>query len=216
MRVGLGQLGHTGRLSLRYDCCSAFSVLKCVWWRPTLQRTRRMHLFVYLNEATAWSRTVSLGEEAPKPLEAVSSPRRVREKKKKQHTHTLQQLCLYAEPSFFFVYQFPAWCEELEHKDAAWFSSQTSRYRRSLCLLDTFMIHRGLRGESRRRNILSVLCSAAAAGKKKKNKLCCPICISFPSDGLPTERYISTNHRARGGNWNACVDTAATTLCPGM
>lgn len=102
MRVGLGQLGHTGRLSLRYDCCSAFSVLKCVWWRPTLQRTRRMHLFVYLNEATAWSRTVSLGEEAPKPLEAVSSPRRVREKKKKQHTHTLQQLCLYAEPSFFF------------------------------------------------------------------------------------------------------------------
>lgn len=134
----------------------------------------------------------------------------------KKHTHTLQQLCLYAEPSFFFVYQFPGRCEELEHKDAAWFSSQTSRYRRSLCLLDTFMIHRGLRGESRRRNILSVLCSAAAAGKKNKNKLCCTICISFPSDGLPTERYILKNHRARRGNWNASVDTAGTTLCPGM
>lgn len=194
MRAGLGQLGHTGRLSLRYDCCSAFSVLKCVWWRPTLQQTRRMHLFVYLNEASAWSRTVSLGEEAPKPLEAVSSPRR--------------------------VYQFPARREELEHKDAAWFSSQTSWYRRSLCLLDTFMIHRGLRGESRRRNILSVLCSAAAAGKKKKTNFADIFAFHFPQMGCQLSATSrKTIERGEGTETRASIPLAQPCvreckLCP--
>lgn len=102
-----------------------------------------------------------------------------------QKKHTLQQLWLCGVFSvFFFPFTFPADSEECE--GAAWFSSQTSRYRTLLCVLDTFMIHRGPRGEikTKKYSKYALFCCSCW-------KLCCPICISFPSDTLPTEWCIS-------------------------
>lgn len=72
-------------------------------------------------------------------------------------------------------------------RGCCWFSSQTSPHRRTLCLLDSFMIQKGLRGESRSGDILKMLCSLADA-----ENFVGPICISFLSGELPADWCVLT------------------------
>lgn len=139
--------------------------IKRVWWSQCCSSKHGgcIFIFIYLelrkkiNKASASSWTVSLGEEALEPVEPVSSPRRV---KKSTRCNNYD----FAEFSPFFF--FPS---------HSWLTLRSVRVLpdsplRPLAIADCFVCWalswfiEVQEEKSRRRNILSMLCSAVAAG----------------------------------------------------